>query len=62
MVWHPLVIYGIVFGLGKVVVFCWGVLPLMQVEVKSENIPVELEPDNTGARNRTRQRAVSSSE
>lgn len=54
--------YGMVFDFSKVVVFCWGVLPSMQVEVKSENKPVELEPGNTGARNRTRQRAVSSSE
>lgn len=54
--------YGMVFDFSKVVVFCWGVLPSMQVEVKSENKPVELEPGNAGARNRTRQRAVSSSE
>jgi hypothetical protein len=60
--WGILRDYGMVFDFSKVVVFCWGVLPSMQVEVKSENIPVELEPDNTGARNRTRQRAVSSSE
>jgi hypothetical protein len=41
-----------VFDLSKVVALCWGVLTSMQVEVKSENILAELEPDNTGARNR----------